>query len=206
MFVTYIILGVTIAVSFYAWQKPGILYGFMFNPYAVYKRNEFYRFITSGFIHQDHVHLIFNMLGLYFFGLVVEKKFAEIFGRTGSLYFIVFYLLAIVVSELPTYLKHKGNVNYNSLGASGGVAAIIFGSILFDPLRTISIYFIIDLPGFILGILYVIYSWYQGKRANDNINHDAHLYGAFFGLLFCIVMYPQSLPEFFVQVRHWKFF
>lgn len=174
-------------------------------PYHINHQKQYYRFITSGFIHKDHIHLLMNMFSFYFFGRVIESVFAELFGSLGGVYFIVLYLVAIVVSDLPTYLKHKDNPGYHSLGASGGVAAVIFASIILLPLQDICIYFIC-MPGFILGTLYLVYSYYQGRKANDGINHDAHLYGALFGLVFCVVLYPASLPNFFRQVMSWQYF
>ncbi|MBT1703365.1 rhomboid family intramembrane serine protease [Fulvivirgaceae bacterium PWU20] len=204
MYITYIIIGVTVVISFAAWKQPRLMSNFILNPYAAHHKNEYYRFITSGFIHKDHMHLLFNMFSLYFFGIAVETVFGYIFGDKGWLYFILLYILAIVVSDIPTFAKHKNNPRYNSLGASGGVSAIIFGFIIFQPLSDICLYFALCLPGFILGTLYIIFSWYQGRKANDNINHDAHLYGALFGLLFCIVMYPSSIPRFIEQIKNWE--
>lgn len=206
MYITYIIMGLTVAISFAAWNQERIMRSFILNPYAASHKNEYHRFITSGFIHQDHMHLLFNMFSLYFFGIAVERVFGYIFGAQGSLYFILLYVLAIVASDIPTFLKHKNNPRYNSLGASGGVSAVIFAFIIFQPLQDICIYFALCLPGFILGTLYIIFSWYQGRKANDNINHDAHLYGALFGLIFCIVLYPSSIPRFFEQIKNWEIF
>jgi membrane associated rhomboid family serine protease len=202
--VTYIIIAVTVVVSFYAFSSQQAMRSLIMNPYQIANRKQYYRFLTSGFIHKDHMHLLFNMISLYFFGRAVEYVFMGIFGTTGSIYFIALYLLAILVSDLPTYFKHKKNENYNSLGASGGVAAIVFAFIIFRPLDNIYIYFALPVPGFILGALYIIFSWYQGRKANDNINHEAHLYGALFGLLFCIVAYPPSISEFFIQIQNWE--
>jgi membrane associated rhomboid family serine protease len=205
MYLTYIIIGLTVLVSFSAWKNPTLMGRFIMNPYTVYKRNEFHRFITSGFIHQDHMHLLLNMFSLYFFGIAVEQVFYGVFGPAGLIYFVVLYLAAIVVSDLPTYFKHKENPRYSSLGASGGVSAVIFAFIIFQPLQSICLYFALCMPGFILGTLYIIFSWYQGRKSNDHINHDAHLYGALFGLIFCIVMYPASIGNFFEQIRNWEF-
>lgn len=198
-------MAISIGVSFYAWKNPAVLAGFMMNPYRIRHDKQYYRFITSGFIHNDHVHLLFNMISLYFFGRATEQIFAGAFGAQSDLYFIGLYLIALVVSDLPTYFKHWNNVYYNSLGASGAVSAVIFAFILFEPLETIHIYFI-PIKGFILGILFVIFSYYQGKRSSDNINHDAHLYGGLFGLLFCIVLYPESVPSFFEKISAWRMF
>jgi membrane associated rhomboid family serine protease len=202
--VTYIIIGVTVLISFAGYNNSNLMRQFMMNPYAINKRNQYYRFITSGFIHADHVHLFFNMFSLYFFGVTIERKFSEVdvFGSAGILYFISLYILVIIVSDIPSYMKHRNNPRYNALGASGGVASVIFASIIFLPLDEIGVFFI-PIPGFILGVAYIYFSWYQGRKANDNINHDAHLYGALFGVLFCAVLHPQSLPEFVEQIRNW---
>ncbi len=151
------------------------------------------------------MHLLFNMFSFYFFGRAIESVFGQIFGNSGALYFIALYILAIIVSDLPSYFKHKNDPRYNSLGASGGVSAIIFAFIIFEPLADICIYFALCMPGFILGTLYIAFSYYQGKKSKDNINHDAHLYGALFGFIFCVVLYPKSLPYFIDQIRNWEF-
>lgn len=177
----------------------------MLNPYLASTQHQYYRFVTSGFLHQDFAHLLWNMFSLYFFGTSVEKTFRIIFEPLGSTYFIAFYIIAIVVSDIPSFFKHKHNPGYNSLGASGAVAAVIFASIIFQPLTRICIYFALCLPGFILGVLYLIGSYYQSKRSKDNINHDAHIYGALFGVLFCAILYPSSIPQFIDQIASWKF-
>lgn len=199
MIITYIIIGITVLVSFAAWNNPDLMRKFIMNPYAVERRGEYQRFLTSGFIHQDHMHLLFNMITLYSFGSLLEQLFSIFFGSVGGVYYVILYLLAIVVSEIPTYFKNKSNARYNSLGASGGVSAIVFAVILFQPL--VKIYL---MPGFILGALYIIYSYFQAKKAGDGINHDAHLFGAIFGIVFCIILYPPVLQLFFEQISSWK--
>jgi membrane associated rhomboid family serine protease len=189
-----------------AFSRPQMFSEFMMNPYKIKARGQYYRFITSGFIHQDHMHLILNMFSFYFFGRVIELVFGSLFGDWGPVYYIALYVIAIVVSDIPSYLKHNNNPGYNSLGASGGVAAVIFASIVFQPIQDICLFFAICLPGFILGTAYIIYSYYQGRKSNDNINHDAHLYGAVFGFIFCVVLYPPSLANFFKQIIGWKLF
>jgi len=203
MNITYIFIGISVLISWYAFSQPDVSRKFMMNPYLINSRNQYYRFLTSGFIHKDFVHLLWNMISLYFFGSVVEEIFKIIFGASlGGIYFIALYLLGIIISDLPTYFKHRSNPGYNSLGASGGVSSVIFTSIIFLPLNKICIYFIC-LPGFILGTIYLIYSYFNGRKSLDNINHDAHLYGALFGLVFSVVMYPPSLKSFFDQILAW---
>jgi membrane associated rhomboid family serine protease len=201
--ITLIIIILTSVISFVAFNRPQLMYSLTMNPYSIHRNNEYYRFITSGLIHRDHIHLFFNMLALYFFGEVIEEIFEVLFEDLGSIYFILLYVMGIVVSDIPTFFKQKNSIYYNSLGASGGVSSVIFSYILFVPVEKICIYFFICLPGFILGTLYVIYSYYQGKKANDNINHSAHLYGALFGLVFCIILYPKSIPNFIYQIMNW---
>jgi membrane associated rhomboid family serine protease len=202
IFVTYIIIGVTVLISFLGYRNEGIVRQLIMNPYQISRKQQYYRFVTSGFVHADQMHLFFNMFSLYFFGITIEQIFGVVFGSAGSLYFITLYILGIIVSDIPSFLKHRNNPGYNALGASGGVAAVIFASIIFQPLANIYIYFV-PVPGFILGIGYLIFSWYQGRKANDNVNHDAHLYGALFGFLFCAILYPPSLPYFVEQIKNW---
>ena len=204
--ITYILMGVTVAASFYAWKKQSLFGTLMMNPYRINHQKQYYRFITSGFIHKDHVHLLLNMFSFYFFGLAIEEIFQVLFGPlAGGIYFLALYVIAIVVSDLPTYLKHRNDPAYNSLGASGAVSAVIGAFIIFQPLNLICIYIALCLPGFIMGALYIGFSYYQGRKGKDNINHDAHLYGALFGFLFCMVAYPRSIPAFVEQIRSWDF-
>ncbi|HEX5172013.1 MAG TPA: rhomboid family intramembrane serine protease [Cyclobacteriaceae bacterium] len=203
MSITYIFIGITVLTSWYGFNQTNVVGQFIMNPYLINTRDQYYRFITSGFIHKDFIHLLWNMISLYFFGAVVETSFKYIFGETlGGVYFVLLYLLGIIVSDVPTYFKQKNNPGYNALGASGGTSSVIFVSIILLPLNKICIYFLC-LPGFILGTLYIIYSFYHGRKSSDNINHDAHLYGALFGLVFCLVLYPPALKNFFLQIAEW---
>lgn len=204
--VTLIIIVATVGISLYSMGQSSLLYGFMMNPYMITHRNQYYRLVTSGFIHKDHMHLLFNMFSFYFFGTQLEYIFTYIFGGLGEVYFIALYILGIIVSDVPTLLKHRNNHSYNSLGASGAVSAVIFACILFQPLQDICLYGVLCFPGFILGAIYLIYSYMSAKKSRDGINHDAHLYGALFGIVFCIVIYPDSMRIFIEQMLDWKIF
>lgn len=201
--ITYIIMGVTVAASFFVWDQKQWMDKLTMAPYRINTKKEYYRFMTSAFIHADHMHLLLNMLSLYFFGVAVERILKNLFGSAGGLYFIALYVLAVIVSDIPSYIKYKKSYNYSSLGASGAVSAVIFAFILFRPIADICLYYELCLPGFIMGTAYVVYSYYQGKSSRDNINHDAHLYGALFGLVFCFLIYPESIPEFAEQISNW---
>jgi membrane associated rhomboid family serine protease len=204
--ITVIIVAITVLISLYAFNNADVMRKFIFNPYVVKTRGEYHRFITSGFLHQDHMHLIFNMITMWFFGKELEIIFAAVFGAKGPFYFVLLYILAIIISDIPSYFKYAGTPGYNSLGASGGVSAILFAFILFDPLRKLYLYFALPIPGFIFAALYVVYSYYQGKRGRDNINHTAHLVGGIFGLIFCIILFPSVVQNFIDQIAHWRIF
>ncbi len=207
MSITLVIIVVTVIISVMAWNNYSLMERWIMNPYQVANRGQYYRLITSGFLHADWSHLLFNMLSLYFFGGFIEQVFGMLFGPNGPVYLIGFYLVAILVSDIPTFLKHRNNPNYNSLGASGGVSAIVFASILLNPLNPIYLFFIpIPIPGFIFGGLYLAYSYYEARRGAGTVNHDAHFYGALFGVLFMIVVYPPVLPRFLEQIAGWRLF
>ncbi|MDW7693300.1 rhomboid family intramembrane serine protease [Flammeovirgaceae bacterium SG7u.111] len=198
---------VIVVASLAAWQKPEYYYKLMLNPYRVQRDKEYYRLVSSGFIHNGYGHLFFNMFTLYFFGSLMEALLYREIGSTGSYYLILLFLVGVIVSDIPTYLKHRNNPNYNSLGASGGVSAVVFASIMFNPLSPIYLMFIpLPIPGFIMGALYLIYSYYQSKQGRDNINHDAHFYGALFGVIFSIAIKPSVAISFFQQLATWSAF
>jgi membrane associated rhomboid family serine protease len=201
--ITYILIGVTVIATFYAWNDEKVFSRWMFNPYDIRRKKQYFRFITSGLIHLDYVHLFFNMLSLYFFGPIVEASFKGLFGGLGILAYLLLYFLAMIVADLKSFFSHGNDHNYNSLGASGAVSAIIFSAILFYPTHTLRVYFI-PMPGFLYAILFLIYSYYAGRNRWDNIGHDAHFYGAIFGIVFTIILWPQVVPFFFDQMANYR--
>lgn len=205
MSITIIIIIVTVLFSMAAFSQPELLQRYMMNPYMVTHRGQYYRMLTSGFLHGNHLHLIFNMFSFYFFGDGVEQIFNYAFGETlGPIYFVALYVSAIVVSDIPTLLRHRNHAAYNSLGASGAVSAVVFVFILFLPLEDLCLYGLLCFPGFIMGIAYVAYSYYQSRGSRDNINHSAHLFGALYGVVFCVVLFPQVIPHFIEQISSWR--
>ena len=205
--ITNLLILVTAGLSLYALNNEAVMDKWIMNPYNVNRKKEYYRFITSGFIHADYMHLIFNMFTFYYFGNMVERVYEAIYGRMGDILYILLYVAGIIVSDIPTYLKNKNNSYYNSLGASGGVSAILFAGILFDPLAKMYLMFIpIPIRAFIFGAIYLIYTYTQSKRGRDGINHDAHLYGALFGMAFTIIIYPQVINHFLNNLREFSIF
>ncbi|MFN0049439.1 MAG: rhomboid family intramembrane serine protease, partial [Cytophagales bacterium] len=177
----------------------------VFNSYKIYHKNEYWRLLTSGFIHADYSHLIFNMISLYFFGAFVEEYYRYVFGELyGAGFYLTLYLVGILLSDVYSLFAYKNSLNFNSLGASGAVSAIVYASILLSPLDKIYIFFIpIGIPGFIYGIIYLIYTSYLAKQSNDHVNHFAHFGGAIIGVLFTIVIYPPSVDLFIDQIKTW---
>ncbi|MDX1904813.1 MAG: rhomboid family intramembrane serine protease [Thermonemataceae bacterium] len=202
--ITYIIIGATVVTSLLAWQQPKLLNQWIFYPYAIRKNKEWLRFLTSGFIHSDYMHLIFNMISLFFLGKYAEFGFMERFGVDSYiLVYVFFYLSAIIVSDIPTFFKQSKNPHYRALGASGAVSAVVFATILMEPgmrLRVFPIPF--PIPGVVYALLYIFYSAYMAKNARDNIGHDAHLYGSLYGLAFVGVLMPDKILQFLQSLQN----
>ncbi len=196
---TLIIIIITCLISILAFSNKELFYRFQLNSYQVYHKKEILRMISHGFLHADWLHLIINMIVLYSFGNAVEKYFHYYF-KYPVLYFILFYFLAIIISSLLSVFKQKDNHLYNTVGASGAVSAIVFASIFFNPWQKIYFYGIIGLPGVVLGILYLIYSYYMSKKSKDNINHDAHFIGAVFGFIFPLIIDINLIKIFTSQI------
>ncbi|KOF03817.1 hypothetical protein AWW67_13645 [Roseivirga seohaensis] len=196
MQVTYILMAVIGLVTYFAWERPELHRRLMLNPYTVVHEKKYYQLITSGFVHNNGIHLLLNLFTLYFFGLAIEQIFYTYFGELGLVLYILLFITAVIVANIPTTIKHKNNYNYNSLGASGGVSALVMAFILFDPIRDLCLYAIICLPGYILGGLFIVYSIIMSKRNTDNINHDAHLFGAIYGVIFTLLLRPSTFSYF----------
>lgn len=209
MSITVIIIIITVLVSLSAFRNEKIMNDLIFYPPAVSNNNQYYRFITCGFIHADYGHLLFNMISFYFFGQFVENAFEYIFGMAGKLLYLLMYVLALIASLLPTYFKNRDNHYYRSLGASGAVSAVIFAGILLDPANKIYLMFIpVGIPGFVFGPLYLLISAWLDRKGSDNINHSAHIWGALFGIAFMIVAGYVSndynaVEEFVNKVRYY---
>jgi membrane associated rhomboid family serine protease len=191
MDISLILIGVTVAASLAAFNNESLMHKWILNPYQVHHRKQWWRLITSGFIHADFMHLFFNLFSFYFFGRVVEAYYGYVFGDLAPLYYILLYLGAIVIANAPSMAKHKDNHYYNSLGASGAVAAIIFAAILFQPWSKIYFFGIIGIPGILFGPLYLFLEYRMSKQGGTGINHDAHYWGAIFGLIFTLALKPS---------------
>jgi membrane associated rhomboid family serine protease len=194
------IIIITSLVSITTLNSPDKIDELSMWPYMVKEKNQFYRFLTSGLVHGNYMHLAFNMLTLYFFGRFIESTFFQIFHS--KFYYLLFYVLALILSDVPSYFKHRNNYGYRSIGASGAVSAVVFAAILFDPWARITV-FIIPMPAIVYGVLYLGYTIYMSRRGEGSgIDHDAHLWGAVFGLIFPLIFEPKIGPYFLDQLLH----
>ena len=182
-----LILAVTVGASLFAMKRPQILEKLMLVPYNVNHFKEYYRIVSHGFIHADGTHLFFNMFVLWEFGTTVE---AEMGGA-----FPVLYFGALLTATIPALTKHKDNANYRSLGTSGAVSAVLMAFIVAHPTQPLLLFFIIPMPAIFAGVLFFLYERHMQKNGGSGIAHDAHIYGALFGLLFSIVKDPSSIDR-----------
>ena len=200
--ITLILIAITALVSWMAFNNRKLADRLILWPPAIDKHKQYDRLVTYGFIHADFGHLLFNMVTLYFFGRSIE---VIMLGITGQWWvYPLFYLAALVVSILPTYLKNQKNPNYLSLGASGAVSAVLFAFVLLAPWSTIGVMFI-PMPAIVFAVLYVGYSIWMDRRGGDRINHSAHLAGAAYGVLFMVIMEPRVLGIFLQQLGNPSF-
>jgi len=198
---TLALIAVTVLVSWLAFNNPRLLDRLILWPPAITRRHQYDRLLTHGFIHADFQHLLFNMITLYFFGRLVEHWFVPYIGRIG---FVLFYLSALLVAILPTYLRHRNDSGYRSLGASGAVSAVLFAFILVQPWSLIFVFFL-PVPAIVYGVLYVGYSVWMDRQGHDNVNHSAHLWGAGYGILFTLLMEPRVATSFLARLLHPSF-
>ncbi|GAA4332395.1 rhomboid family intramembrane serine protease [Mucilaginibacter gynuensis] len=185
--VAALIFIITIITSLMVFSNETLYGKFMLHPYSVSRKQYIYTIFTSGLIHKDWMHLIFNMMSYYFFAFMLEATI-------GHWQFGLLYIATLVLSDLPTIYKQRDNYGYHSLGASGAISGVIFGFILYYPKSQMGILFIpFPIPAYIFGGLYLLYCTYASKHSHDAINHDAHLYGALSGLLITIALNPDVI-------------
>jgi membrane associated rhomboid family serine protease len=180
----------TLGTSLLAFSNPNIYAKFILNPYEVSRGYRVYTIITSGLIHADWNHLFFNMLSYYFFAFQLEAVL-------GHWQFGLLYIASMILADLPSIYKHKNDSWYNTLGASGAISAVLFSYILFDPQKSLYLMFIpIPIKAYIFGGLYLVYCHFASKHARDNINHDAHFFGAMSGILITVILHHSAINDF----------
>ena len=198
--ITLAIIFITGIISIAGFRQNKIIDDLIFWPPAISKQHQYYRFISCGLIHADYMHLIFNMVTLYFFGTIMEAHYQGELGLQ-KWYYLALYIGALIVSNIPTYIKHRHDAEYRSLGASGAVSAVLFAFILLSPWQQILV-IVFPVPAIIYGGLFLFYSAYMSRKGGDHVNHDAHFYGALFGILFTIAVRPIVVDVFLNELRH----
>lgn len=199
MTVLFFILVLTIGISWFVQKKPEVKSKLILRPYLVWKNGQIYRLLTHGFVHADFTHLAFNMFVLWQFGSLVEYQFQEgqfstwlIVGRPS---FLTLYLGGVIAAAAPAVAKHFNNPSYASLGASGGVSAVMMAYILLFPTQKLFLFFVIPMPAFVAGILFFAYENYMKRKGGSGIAHDAHLMGAIYGCLFILIHDLATIPR-----------
>jgi membrane associated rhomboid family serine protease len=181
-----LILIATVGLSIYGLNRPQFVMWAMLRPYRLFRERQYEKLITSGFVHADWSHLIFNTITFYFFAFPLER-------RIGSLRFVSLYFIGMVLSEIGTCLKHRNDANYASLGASGAILAVLFASIVYFPNNSMFIFPLpVPIPAPLFAVGYLAYSYYQSRQNTGNVNHDAHIGGALTGLAFVALTEPSA--------------
>lgn len=209
--VTTTLIFVILAFSVYAFYDRSLMNKYLFHPYSISRFNEHYRFLTHAFIHGDTLHLFLNVFSLWMFGYQVEERdfvdlFTDKFGeeqafKFAKLAYIGLFTGGIYAASITEYYRNRNNSSYSSLGASGAIEAIIFSFIIINPFQTLYL-FILPMPAWLLGILFLGVSYYLSKRKTgdpetDRVGHEAHFWGAIFGVVYTIALKPELFTIFF---------
>jgi len=198
-----IVIGI---VSYMALNDRSKMSKLLHSPYQEARNKEYYRWLTSIFVHANLTHLLINLFVFYSFGQVVESYFVQIFGEVfGRLNFLLLFLFSGVCADIPTFFKHKDNYGFSSVGASGAVSGVMMASVLFSPWTEWLLFFIVPVWAIVAAVLYLVYSSYASKKEGGIIDHDAHFYGAVFGVLFTIALKPEIFDFFLIQLKELPF-
>ncbi len=183
---TLVLIAANVVISLKGFNDFSFFEKYKFNIAGI-RRGEQIRMFSSGFLHVDFTHLLFNMLTLYFFANVVIVN-------VGVVKFLIIYLMSLVVGNLLSFLMHKDEFHYSAVGASGAVMGVLYSAILFYPDMGLYLFFIpIPIPAWLFGIAYLGYSIYGMKKQLGNIGHDAHFGGAIAGYILTLGFVPELL-------------
>ena len=205
MSITFLIIAITSVTSFIAFSKQSLKDDLLFWPYKIKREGQLYRFVTHGALHADAMHLIFNMVSFYSFGIALENYlFLALFGEMSRAMLAVMYVSAIVVAVIPDYFRYQDKSFYRSLGASGAVSAVVFSAITIQPKMPIQFFFIpYPIPGYLFGLGFLLLSAALAKKGTGNIGHNAHFWGSIYGVLFTYVaakyLAKIDLLEYFIK-------
>jgi len=196
------IIIITTLISIIALYNQELFDRLKFNPFGIKHNGQGWRFFTYGLVHADFIHLFINMFVLYSFGKAVTDAYHFYFDDKGYMFYLMLYIGGIVFSVLVDFGKHKDDVWYNAVGASGAVSAVLFASIFLYPTGSVYLFPIpFPLPSVVFGVLYLVYSAVMARRGRDNIGHNAHFFGAVFGIAFTVALKPRLLISFWEQIQ-----
>ena len=187
-----IIIGITVMLSYKGFNDLSFFRKYEFHIGSIHKGEQI-RMISSGFLHVDMGHLFFNMVTLWFFAPLV-------LAYLGNWTFVLVYMGSLIFGNLLTLLFNKNNYSYRAVGASGAVTGVLYSAILLQPDMMLGLFFVIPIPAYLFGILYLLYSIYGMKSKNDNIGHSAHFGGAVGGYVITLIEQPQLLVDHIVMV------
>ncbi|MFU8813331.1 MAG: rhomboid family intramembrane serine protease [Balneolaceae bacterium] len=190
MTITLTIILLTSAISLSAlYLFPAMLDVGMLRPYRLVRKQTWFEIISSGFLHANFTHLLVNMIVLFFFGIVLEQTLS-------AAHYIALYVSGLMVSAIPSLVNHRDNPQYATLGASGAVESVLFAFIFLFP--TEKIYFIflpVPIPAWVFGLMFLAYSLFANRLGSGKVNHEAHLAGAIWGVLYMLLFVPRSLDH-----------
>lgn len=191
---TDLLIIVTAAVSIACFNKYQLFERLSLKPYRVVQHQEWWRIITHGFVHADWIHLLVNMFTFWSFGGYIETAFEYLgFGKWA---FLTLYFGGMIAASISDIIRYRNAEWYTSIGASGAVSAVLFAAIFLNPWDKILLFAVIPIPGILFGVLYLAYCQYMVRQGGDNINHNAHFYGAVFGFVFPILLEPRLFQMF----------
>jgi membrane associated rhomboid family serine protease len=195
--VTALILGLIIIASVAGLTVvPSLIERSLFRPYWLLRKRQYATLLSSGFMHANFAHLAFNAFTLWSFGVPLERA-------TGRGRFLALYATGLLVSDAGTWLKHRNDPEYASLGASGAILAVLFASIIYYPTESLYVMPLpVPLPAPLFAVGYLAYTWYAARLQRGRINHDAHFSGALAGLAFVALTDPAACRRAFAAIFH----
>ena len=198
---TLLIIAATVFISWRAFDNSALFEKLLNNPYTIKHHKQYYRLFSHALIHADWMHLLLNMYVFYSFGMIMEIVFKGMWGATqGSIYYLALYIGGALVAALPSQRKHGDNFGYNSVGASGAVSAVLMSYMMLFPTQEVLFFFAIPMPSFVAVLIFFALEYFMNRSGKTGIAHDAHIWGALFGILFLLIIKPAAIVNFFVQV------
>ena len=188
-FISLALILINIVVSYKGFKDYNFFQRYAFDISQVRLYRDYKRFLTSGFLHSGWMHLIFNMVAFYSFGGILESSI-------GPVKFLTIYFASLLLGNILSLFINRHKSNYVSIGASGAISGVVFAAIALFPDMQMGLLFIpLRLPGWLFGLLYIMYCMFGIRAQGDNIGYDAHLGGGITGLILAVAMHPSVLTQ-----------